>query len=110
MKKFIINVQEVQNNEYGDAQKSVLQSGLLVVENRWDALKVARNLAKKVSRTRVYACEETEAYWRHGCNGEIVGFSVMRTNSGVMAYEHVGIIVTIHELQPETDGIEWGEI
>lgn len=109
MKKFIINVQEVQNNEYGDAQKSVLQSGLLVVESRWDALKATRDIAKKVSHTRVYACESTESYWRHGAD-KIIGFCIMREDVGVVAYEHVGIVVTIHELQPETDGIEWGEI
>lgn len=46
MKKFIINVQEIQNNEYGDPVRSLLKSGVLTVESRWDALKVARNIAK----------------------------------------------------------------
>lgn len=60
MKKYIITVQEVQNNEYGDPARSLLKSGVLTAESHWDALKVARSLAKKVSRTRVYACESVE--------------------------------------------------
>lgn len=109
MKKYIITVQEVQNNEYGDPVRSLLKSGVLTAESHWDALKVARSLAKKVSRTRVYACESVESYWRHGAD-KAIGFCIMREDVGVIAYEHVGIIVTIHELQPEIDGIEWGEI
>lgn len=68
MKKFIINVQEIQNNEYGDPVRSLLKSGVLTVESRWDALKVARNIAKRASRARVYSCEPVESYWRHGAS------------------------------------------
>ncbi len=109
MKKFIINVQEIQNNEYGDPVRSLLKSGVLTVESRWDALKVARNIAKRASRARVYSCEPVESYWRHGAS-KVIGFTVMREYTGVMPYEYVGITVTVKELAPAVDGIEWGEI
>lgn len=50
-----------------------------------------------------------ESYWRYGA-GKAIGFCIMKEENGYNSYEYVGAIVTIQELKPEEDGIEWGEI
>lgn len=109
MKKFIISVQAVRNDDNGDPQKSLLNTGVLTAESRWDALKKSRTIAKEVSHAFSCSWEETESYWHHGA-GKAIGFCIMKEENGYNSYEYVGVVVTIHELKPAIDGIEWGEI
>lgn len=101
---YIITVETVSFID-GRETTSLEKTGVLSADSRWDALKTAKAVAKVVARDHWVLADDHSFFWETTREGKIIGAFIRREEVPIGDGLTYGVMVKIHPLSVEKDGI-----
>ena len=101
---YIITIETV---SYIDGQEttSLDKTGVLSADSRWDALKAAKAVAKEAAKNHWILSDDHSFFWETTREGKIIGAFIRREEVPIGDGLTYGVMVKIHPLSVEKDGI-----
>lgn len=108
-RKFIVTIEILHNNDEGSSSSTVVKTGILSADSRWDAMKAAKKVAKKEAKKNWILHNDPVFFWETNADRRGIGACFRKKHKDFNSWSTFGVMVKVHPLSVEEDGIAWAE-